>query len=145
MKQTIEHFKMVSGLEANSVKSQIFFGGIIQEEKSRFLQMLSFTEGSLLVRYLGVPLNSKRLTSSDCLPLILRVTEKIRSWTIKFLSYAGRCVLVKGVLQTISSFWCRVFILYNKVLHEINVLCRKFLWTGNQECSKKPLLPSLPC
>eukprot|EP00252_Welwitschia_mirabilis_P008709 TRINITY_DN2079_c0_g2_i1.p1 TRINITY_DN2079_c0_g2~~TRINITY_DN2079_c0_g2_i1.p1 ORF type:complete len:257 (+),score=6.17 TRINITY_DN2079_c0_g2_i1:144-914(+) len=140
LKTIIDHFKDVLGLEANPSKSHAFFGGISQWQKERLLQILEYTEGTLPVKYLGIPLNSKKLPISDCIPLTLMVVGKIRSWTSKFLSYAGRCTLIKAVLQSLASVWCRVFILPNKVIHEINSLCRRFLWTVNPNQSRKALI-----
>eukprot|EP00252_Welwitschia_mirabilis_P008705 TRINITY_DN2079_c0_g1_i3.p1 TRINITY_DN2079_c0_g1~~TRINITY_DN2079_c0_g1_i3.p1 ORF type:complete len:171 (+),score=7.18 TRINITY_DN2079_c0_g1_i3:793-1305(+) len=65
LKSVIDHFKDVSGLEANPSKSQAFFGGISQWRKERLLQILEYTEGSLPVKYLGIPLNSKKLSVSN--------------------------------------------------------------------------------
>ena len=41
------------------------------------------------ITYLGVPLISGRLSYSDCNPLIDRLTERMRAWTAKHLSFAG--------------------------------------------------------
>jgi hypothetical protein len=58
-------------------------------KKTRILDVLQFKEGKLPVRYLGVPLISGRLSYSDCNPLIDRLTERMRAWTAKHLSFAG--------------------------------------------------------
>ena len=49
-----------------------------------------FKIGTLPVRYLGVPLVTRRLTTKDCEPLVGKITTRINSWSAKMLLYAGR-------------------------------------------------------
>ncbi|XP_019236925.1 PREDICTED: uncharacterized protein LOC109217149 [Nicotiana attenuata] len=65
--------------------------------------------------------------------------HRIQSWTTKYLSYAGRAVLVKSVLFAIQTFWAQVFILPKKVQF-IETICRRFLWTGSAEPTRKALI-----
>ena len=43
-------------------------------------QELQFPLGNLLVKYLGVPLSSKRITAVVYDVLVDKMTEKIRNW-----------------------------------------------------------------
>jgi hypothetical protein len=54
-------------------------------------------EGKLPIRYLGVPLLSKRLTAPDCDVLVSKIAGHIDSWLARNLSFAER-------LQLVSSF-----------------------------------------
>lgn len=67
--------------------------------------------GSFPFRYLGVLLSPKKLAYADCRTLIDKILARIKSWTAKHLSYAGRLVLVKAVLTSMQNFWCQFFIL----------------------------------
>nr|XP_016438087.1 PREDICTED: uncharacterized protein LOC107764077 [Nicotiana tabacum] len=64
----------------------------------------------------------------------------MENWTTKYLSYAGRVVLVKSVLFAIQTFWAQIFILPKKVIQFIETICRRFLWTGDAEPTKKALI-----
>ena len=64
-------------------------------------QVTGFKLGNLPVRYLGVPLVTRRLTDKDCRPLVERITSRINHWSTKFLSYAGRLQLVQAMLYSI--------------------------------------------
>ncbi|XP_056689712.1 uncharacterized protein [Spinacia oleracea] len=55
-------------------------------------------QGTFPFKYLGVPLTTRKLSFADYKPLIDRTVARIKSWTSKFLSYAGRLQLVKSVL-----------------------------------------------
>ena len=92
---------------------------------------LQFPLGNLPVKYLGVPLSSKRNITADCDVLVDKMTKKIRIWHAKYLMYAARLQLVNAVLMSISSFWCQMFILPKRVLKEINSICRAYIWHGD--------------
>ncbi|XP_019228711.1 PREDICTED: uncharacterized protein LOC109209820 [Nicotiana attenuata] len=65
---------------------------------------------------------------------------RIRQWTVKFLSYAGRLQLIKSVLIAIQSFWSQIFPLPKKIIQQVEAICRKFLWTGETSSSRKALV-----
>ena len=65
---------------------------------------------------------------------------RITCWTKKFLSYAGREQLIKSVLFSIQIYWSQIFVLPAKVIKLIESTCKRFLWTGGTEVTKKALL-----
>ncbi|GJU84513.1 hypothetical protein Tco_1292059 [Tanacetum coccineum] len=71
----LEEFKNVSGLVPNIPKSIAFFCNVPNALKTTILNSMPFAEGSLPVRYLGVPLISSRLLYRDCKILV----EKLES------------------------------------------------------------------
>ncbi|GJV61916.1 RNA-directed DNA polymerase, eukaryota, reverse transcriptase zinc-binding domain protein [Tanacetum coccineum] len=50
---------------------------------------MPFKEGSLPIRYLGVPMMNRKLRNIDCRVLIDNVKKRILDWKNKYLSYAG--------------------------------------------------------
>ena len=85
---------------------------------------MGFIIGHLPVRYLDLPLLSGRLGSSDCDPLIQRITSCIRSWSARVLSFAGRLQLVRSVLRSLQVYWASVFVLpvYGEVRRRVEVV-----------------------
>ena len=67
-------------------------------------QQTGFKLGKLPVRYLGVPLVTKRLIEKDCEPLVEKITAKVKLWMTKFLSYAGRLQLIQFVINSIQNY-----------------------------------------
>ncbi|VFQ63952.1 unnamed protein product [Cuscuta campestris] len=130
---TIQNFSQVSGLFVNPLKSNIFLAGEIKDGKSDLLSLVSFPEGKLPVRYLGLPLTSQRASERDFAPLIAKVDENIRKWNTKSLSSAGRLELIRSVIQGIEGFWFQAFPIHKSVLDRITTLCRAFLW-GSKFC-----------
>ncbi|GJY46111.1 hypothetical protein Tco_0435174 [Tanacetum coccineum] len=62
------------------------------------LNILPFKRAKLPVRYLEVPLMSKKISVKDCKSLIDKVKSRIHDWKNKSLSYAGRPQLLAYVL-----------------------------------------------
>ncbi|KAF2567040.1 hypothetical protein F2Q68_00023697 [Brassica cretica] len=91
--------------------------------------------GSLPFRYLGVPLNSRKLSLSNCNVLLQQMKSKFSSWSIKTLSFSGRLLLIKTVISGITTF-CKSFLGYcdaNK--KDQGGLGVKDLYTWNKACS----------
>jgi hypothetical protein len=68
----------------------MFCSGINEEDKKKLLELMHMNEGTFPVRYLGVPLISRRLLASDCSVLVDKITTRIDSWLSRHLSFAGR-------------------------------------------------------
>ena len=69
---------------------------------------------------------TKRLTATDCAPLVEKISARIRGWATKFLTYAGHLQLIQSVLFSVSNYWCRNFLLPKGVLKKINQICSTF-------------------
>lgn len=67
---------------------------------------------------------------AECKPLIEKIVSRVRSWAVKKLSYAAKVQLVNVVLNRFQLYWCQIFVLPEKVIKEIQSICRVFLWTG---------------
>jgi len=78
----------------------------------------------------GVPLISKRLTSSDCEALVSKITARIDSWLARNLSFTRRLQLLSSVLLSLQVYWTNVFILPKKIIHMLEQKFNRFLWMG---------------
>lgn len=76
-----EGFTKWSGLSISLEKLTVYMAGIQEEEKRRILVNFPFAEGTLPVRYLGLPLMTQEMRRQDYLPLVERIRSKICSWT----------------------------------------------------------------
>ncbi|CAM8902499.1 unnamed protein product [Rhodiola kirilowii] len=130
VRDVLRTFHDWSGLKVNVDKSAIYFGGCSEGETNLFASIVNFQKGHLPFTYLGVPLHGRKLKVSDYSVIIHKMTSKIKSWSAKCLSYAGRLVLVKHVLSAIGSYWMRVLVFPSCVLKKISAICRNFLWSG---------------
>ncbi|XP_075076894.1 uncharacterized protein LOC142163500 [Nicotiana tabacum] len=133
MMRVFDHFSKVSGLQANLEKSSLYIAGVPMEFKDRILAELQLSAGSIPFKYLGVPLSSRKITIHRCMPLVEKIVERIRSWTSKFLSYAGRLQLIKSVLFEMQTYWAQIFLIPKKIIKLVNGICKNYLWTGSHE------------
>ncbi|XP_071705361.1 uncharacterized protein [Rutidosis leptorrhynchoides] len=128
LSDALAEFKACSGLTPSLPKSTAFFSNVSISLKNVILSLMSFEEGVLPVRYLGVPLISSRLYYKDCKSLVDRIKIKIQDWKNKFLSYAGRLQLINSVLSPMQVYWSSVFVLPDAIIHDIEKSVRGFLW-----------------
>ena len=132
--QVLKEFELRSGLAVSVQKSSFFSSGLTQQEVDTIKASTGMPNGILRpVRYLGVPLCTKKLTIANCEVLIQQVKAKFNSWTVKTLSFAGRLLLIKTVIAGITNFWCSNFLLPKACIARINSLCGMFLWKGSIE------------
>ncbi|KAK6160826.1 hypothetical protein DH2020_004207 [Rehmannia glutinosa] len=124
----LSEFKKVSGLDINSAKSNVFTAGVFGPDLDALLNLLNFPSGNLPVRYLGVPLAAQKLNNVHYAPLYDRIAAYINKWTANSLTYAGRLLLIKSVLQGVECFLLQIFPLPKIVVKRIYRLCRTFLW-----------------
>ena len=125
-----KEFEVMSGLNTSMEKSTLYLAGVKDEESEAILEQFPFDNGTLPVRYLGLPLLTKRMNAQDYSPLIARVRSRISSWTARHLTFAGRLQLIGSVIYIITNFWMSAYRLPNQCIKEINSICAAILWSG---------------
>lgn len=75
----LSDFHLFYGLKPNIQKSSIFFSGVDDATKVCLGSILPTPEGSLPVKYLGVPLISSRLKAADCFQETEKILGRIQS------------------------------------------------------------------
>ena len=136
MLQGFKYFSAVSGLDVNESKSEIYTTGMDQVEVIRITEASGFKVGKIPFKYLGVPFSLRRLSAKDCMILVDKMTARVRCWSSRNFSYQGRLVLVNAVLTSIHVYWAQICILPRRVLKDIEMICRAYLWTGDYYSSK---------
>ncbi|KAL2901530.1 hypothetical protein RDABS01_026612 [Bienertia sinuspersici] len=128
--QGFNAFSKVSGLKANNSKTEVYACGMEEEELQQIIRDSGYKRGSLPFKYLGVPICSRRIGVGQCEKLVEAMTARIKTWSSRHLSFAGRCQLINSVLLSIHQYWAQVFVLPTKVLRDIEKVCRAYLWNG---------------
>ncbi|KAL0320490.1 UNVERIFIED_CONTAM: hypothetical protein Sradi_5310500 [Sesamum radiatum] len=129
-RRSLQIFAGLSGLCANPAKSQLIISKSAHTHREQLLHLLRFQEGTLPVRYLGLPLTSSRLTLLDCQPLLQKIDKRIGAWVGIPLSFAARVQLIKSVLMAFNVYWGSTFILPKGVIRQIDKRLRTFQWKG---------------
>ncbi|XP_043700344.1 uncharacterized protein LOC122651074 [Telopea speciosissima] len=130
---------------ADDFKSSIFFANCLVEIKSFFQATTGFVEGSLPIKYLGVPLTSCALKANDFSELITKVEGKLTSWQARSLSFAGRLVLIKSVVMGCISYWLNVFRLPQFTVDLLERMIVRYLWKGNSSTGRHKVAWSVVC
>ncbi|XP_039070407.1 uncharacterized protein LOC120217317 [Hibiscus syriacus] len=92
---TLEKFYELSGLKLNAQKIEFFACGLSSHVLDQICTASGFRLGHLPVRYLGVPLVTRKLTGKDCAALLARLKHKLNQWSNRNLSFGGRLQLIK--------------------------------------------------
>lgn len=81
----------------NKDKISLFLAGVDSDE-AYSITSFGFPICSLPIRYLGLPLMSRKLKISEYAPLLEKITNIFKKWTVKTLSFAERAQLIASVI-----------------------------------------------
>ncbi|KAJ8419236.1 hypothetical protein Cgig2_013533 [Carnegiea gigantea] len=109
--KVLTDFHACSGLKANTSKSQVIFGGCSRALQDECLKITKFQEGSFPLHYLGVPITASKLNKSECRVLAEKIMGKVRLWSSRSLSFAGRAQLLNSDVFGMFSYWSSMFII----------------------------------
>ncbi|VVB10332.1 unnamed protein product [Arabis nemorensis] len=121
----------MSGLDMNPAKSELFFGGYLAIQTEVLSGLSDIRIGAFPTRYLGLPLNPSKITFATLQPFLEKITNKLHSWTVKSLSFAGKVTLISSVIYGMVNFWSAVFVLPKRFYEKVDSLCSAFLWKNN--------------
>ena len=130
MMSTFDRFSKASGLEANKSKSNVYLAGVDGQTKECIMSLLHMEEGDFPFRYLGVSLHSKKLNTKDCRPMVNKIIGRVKFWSSRLLSYAGRIQLVRA----------QIFCLLTKFIKMVEDVSRSFVWTRQEGLSGKAVI-----
>ncbi|XP_039038585.1 uncharacterized protein LOC120176169 [Hibiscus syriacus] len=105
----LDMFYELSGLRLNAMKIKFFACGMAVDKIALIQGATCFRIDKLLVRYLGVPLVTRKLTSRDCSGLLVKIRDRISKWQLIF---------PKGVIR------------------DVEKLCMRFFWRGNNSSAR---------
>ncbi|EPS72636.1 hypothetical protein M569_02121, partial [Genlisea aurea] len=125
----LQDYERASGQKVNTHKSAMVFSpNTPDSEKEIWSRGLGFLVKSHHDIYLGLPSltgsSKKRLFSG----LLERVNRKIEGWNSKFLSQAGKLVLIKAVLQAIPAYTMSCFALPKSFLGDLQSAISRYWW-----------------
>ena len=83
-------FSNMSGLCPNRQKSSLYIAGSDKLFNDAIHSVFQFHVWELPIKYLGLPLLSSRLSEVKYKPLIDSILSRLKGWTVRPLSFAGR-------------------------------------------------------
>lgn len=126
----LEIFGDASGLRTNLNKCSIthIFG--CEEAVEDIQSIFRCQVAHFPIKYLGLPLSTRKLPKSQLRPIMERLAVKLPSWKGPMLQKSGRLILVKSVLSSIPTYSLMADKLPAWLIEEIDTIRRKFLWSG---------------
>ncbi|KAL6566692.1 hypothetical protein OROMI_015096 [Orobanche minor] len=125
----LRDYEKASGQLINLSKSEISFSrGISSQHGETLAKMLGVNRVEKHAIYLGLPAGVGRSKKEIFASILSRVEKKLKNWKAKFLSAAGRIVLIKAVAQAIPTYTMGCFLLPQSVCQKINSLMMNFWW-----------------
>ncbi|XP_059439185.1 uncharacterized protein LOC132171798 [Corylus avellana] len=129
MNGILQLYEDASGQKLNTNKMAIFFSrNTSNDEKEAILRLAAIPETQRYDSYLGLPAVVGKSRTKEFRTIIDRVAKRLQDWKLKFLSQAGKEILLKAVVQAIPTYSMRVFMLPKALCGNINSLMQKFWW-----------------
>jgi hypothetical protein len=117
----LDKYEAASGQKLNQDKTSIFFSRNTNREKREEIVRLSGLKAiDRFEKYLGLPTLVGKSRSKEFKSIQDRVWTWLQSWKVKFLSQAGKEILLKAVVQAIPLYSMSVFLLPMSLCKEIN-------------------------
>ncbi|XP_030502725.2 uncharacterized protein LOC115717895 [Cannabis sativa] len=128
----LRFFEDASGQKVNLHKSSAFFSSNTSSvTRSRICNSMRIQEAGVDSTYLGLPSIVGRNKNAVLGFLKEKMRKRINSWEGKFLSRAGKEILIKSVVQSLPSYAMNVFLLPVGTCKELEKMMASFWWKSN--------------
>jgi ribonuclease HI len=133
----LDFYEQASGQQLNKEKTAIFFSRNTKTDvRVNLSHFIGVPPTQNYETYLGLPALVGRSRFRSFEGLKGRIWDKMHGWKEKFLSQAGKEVLLKSVVQAIPTYTMSVFQLPKTLCRDINSMMSKFWW-GHKDNDKK--------
>jgi hypothetical protein len=122
-------YEVASGQNLNTSKTAIFFSrNSSSDNKQQILEASGVSVAHRYDAYLGLPVLMGKSRTKAFKGIINKVWKRLQDWKLKYLSQAGREILLKAVIQAIPTYCMSVFMLPKALCSKINSLMQRFWW-----------------
>jgi hypothetical protein len=136
IEEILERYERALG-QINREKTSIFFSkNTSLEAKEGILSRVGAGHIQHFERYLGLPALIGRSRISSFNHIKGRIWAKLNGWKEKFLTHAGKEILLKAMIQAIPTYTMSIFCLPKTLTKEINSLMGKFWWSFKDNTNK---------
>ena len=126
--KVLEKFCRESGQKISHEKSRIYFSSNVSEElKEEISGRLDISETNNIGKYLGFTLKHRGVPRNPYNFIVERVMSKLAEWKAKFLSFAGRAILIKSTMSAIPNYVMQGAGLPMHVCEKLDKINRDFL------------------
>ncbi|KFK27798.1 hypothetical protein AALP_AA8G430800 [Arabis alpina] len=130
----LSEYERVSGQAINLSKSAITFGAKVRDDiKSRLRHILNIHNDGGCGKYLGLPESIGRKKKEIFQSVLDKVKQRTRSWSHRYLSEAGREVLLKTVALALPVYTMNCFKLPKGTCAELNTIIANDWWSKGSD------------
>jgi hypothetical protein len=127
--EILSTYERASGQRLNREKMTIFFSRNTEPQVKRsILEVAGIPDSQRFDTYLGLPALVGKSKMAKFQGIKTRVWKKLQDWKLKFLSQAGKEILIKVVIQAIPTYSMSVFLLPKALCNDLNSLMPRFWW-----------------
>lgn len=133
----LQRYEAASGQYINLEKSAITFSSKTPgDAKRRIRNQLQILNEGGLGKYLGLPEHFGRKKRDVFAALVDGIRQRSHSWTSRFLSGAGKLVLLKSVLAAMPTYSMSCFKLPLSLCKQIQSVLTRFWWDSSPDVRK---------
>ncbi|XP_031107504.1 uncharacterized protein LOC116012168 [Ipomoea triloba] len=131
LKHLLQQYELASGQRINLEKSTLTFSGNISGDmKESVGNILGIQLGGSNGKYLGLPMMIGRNKKEIMSFIKQRIVNRIHGWNHRFISRAGREILLKTVLQALPTYAMGVFLMPKGLVKDIEMITNSYWWKG---------------
>lgn len=133
----LSRYEQASGQCINKAKSSITFSAKTRPEvKARVREALDISNDGGMGKYLGLPEHFGRKKRDIFASIVDRIRQRSHSWSTRYLSSAGKLVLLKTVLAAMPSYAMSCFKLPKSLCKQIQSAMTRFWWDSSPAVKK---------
>lgn len=133
----LDRYEKASGQCINRGKSAITFSSKTKPEcRTRVKAVLNMSNEGGIGKYLGLPEHFGRKKRDIFSSIVDRIKQRAHGWTTRFLSGAGKMVLLKAVLAAMPTYAMSCFKLPMSLCKQIQAVLIRFWWDVKPEIRK---------
>ncbi|CAL0303089.1 unnamed protein product [Lupinus luteus] len=136
LRSLIDNYSDASGQCVNASKSKFFTASTSPTKISSISQVLGFSNGSLPLMYLGVPIFLGKPRKIYLQRIADKIIHKLATWKGSLLSIMVRIEMVKSVIQSMLIFSFNIYAWPATLLNHLDKCIRNFVWSGNIKVRK---------
>ena len=125
----LHSYEIASGQAINRGKTTLFFSKNIRANIKLAVQtMLGAQVFHNCEQYLGLPMIAGKSKTNTFKGVREKITKKVTGWKEKFISQAGREIIIKNVAQAIPTYTMSIFKIPKQICEDINSVLARYWW-----------------
>jgi hypothetical protein len=131
LKTILQLYEDCLGQMINKAKSAVLFSqNTAAHQKKKVCDLLQVTKETMSEKYLGLPVHGGRSKTGSFGYLEDQIWKRIQGWNEKFLSWAGKEILIKAIAQAIPTFAMGCFDLSKTLCDQIGAMICRYWWNN---------------